>query len=147
MIRDAKPEDLDQLCYMARRFVEESKLPYTFDMDLTRNLLWEAIHDEESILLLDIREDIVVGVIMGYMNRDFCVEYSAYITKLYVEKEFRGRIAVKQLISAFESRVEKAVVIFASATSGIDERVEKLFVNLFVKSGYSVLGRILVKKK
>lgn len=145
MIQDATQENLDQLCDMALRFVEESKLPYTFSPELTRELFWTAINDEESILLVDMRDGLVAGAIMGYMERDFCVEYSAYITKMYVEKEFRGIIATKQLISAFEKRVEGAVVVFASATAGIDDRVEKLFVNLFKKSGYSVLGRIMVK--
>ena len=145
MIRDAKEEDLDQLCDMARRFVEESNLPYTFSPELTRELLWDTICGEDNILLVDSHDDILAGAIMGYMERDFCVEYSAYITKMYVEKEFRGIIATKQLISAFEKRVGDACVIFASATAGIDERTEKLFVNLFKKSGYIVLGRIMVK--
>lgn len=145
MIKDATEENLDQLCDMARRFVEESTLPYTFSPELTRELLWQAICDDENILLVDMRDGLVAGAIMGYMERDFCVEYSAYITKMYVEKEFRGIIAAKQLISAFEKRVENASVVFASATAGIDERTEKLFVNLFKKSGYSVLGRIMVK--
>ena len=147
MIRDAIAEDLDPMCDLARRFVAESNLPYTFDLELTRNLFWEAINDKDSIFVVDVQDGIIAGVVMGYVERDFCVEYSAYITKLYVEKEFRGIIGAKQLIRAFEERVGKASLIFASATAGIDERTEKLFVNLFKKSGYSVLGRILVKDK
>lgn len=145
MIKDATAENLDQLCDMAERFVAESTLPYTFAPEQTRELLWEAICGEDTIILVDVYEGVIAGAIMGYMERDFCIEYSAYITKMYVEKEFRGIISTRELISAFEKRVEGASVIFASATAGIDERVEKLFVNLFKKSGYSVLGRIMVK--
>lgn len=145
MIRDAEAKDLDQLCGMANRFVEESNLPYTFSLELTREILWTSIHTEDSILLVDVQEDIVAGAVMGYMSRDFCLEYSAYMTKLYVEKEFRGIIKAKDLIKAFEDKVQGAAVIFASATGGIDERIEKVFVNLFKKSGYSVLGRIVSK--
>jgi len=147
LIRDAEPKDLDQLCDLARRFIEESQLPYTYDPELTRQHYWEAIHDEESIILLDVQEDIVAGIVMGYVSKDFCVESSAYLTKLYVEKEFRGIIRAKDLVSAFEERVKEAVIIYASATSGIGERTETLFVRLFERSGYHVLGRIMAKEK
>lgn len=147
MIRDAEPKDLDQLCDLAKRFIEETQLPYTYDPELTRAHYWEAIHDDESIIILDVEEDIVAGIVMGYMSKDFCVESSAYLTKLYVEKEFRGIIKVKDLVSAFEERVKEAVIIYASATSGIGERTETLFVRLFERSGYHVLGRIMAKEK
>lgn len=146
MIRDALPEDLDQLSNMARRFVEESTLPYTFDMDLTRELLWAAIHSEESILIVDVQEDVICAAVMGYVSRDFCIEYDAYITKFYVEKEFRGIIDTKGLIRAFEERVGEASMIYTSASSGISERIENLFVTLFKNSGYHVLGRIMAKE-
>jgi len=147
LIRDAEPKDLDQLCDLAKRFIEETQLPYTYDPELTRQHYWEAINDEESIIILDVQEDIVAGIVMGYVSKDFCVESSAYLTKLYVEKEFRGIIKVKDLVSAFEERVKEAVIIYASATSGIGERTETLFVRLFERSGYHVLGRIMAKEK
>lgn len=146
MIRDAEEKDLWPLCEMAEHFVLESNLPFTFDMELTKKLFWEAIHDEEAILLVDDQNGVVAGAIFGCMERDFCVEYIAYITKMYIEKEFRGVVKPWDLITAFEQRTKKASIIFASATAGIDESIEKRFVNLFQKSGYSVLGRILVKE-
>ena len=147
MIRDAEPKDLDQLCSLAKRFIEESQLPYTYDPELARQEFWGGIHDENSIILLDVQEDLVAGIIMGYMSKDFCVESSAYLTKLYVEKEFRGIIRAQDLIEAFEERTKEAIITYASATSGIGERTEKLFVRLFERSGYHVLGRIMAKEK
>jgi len=147
LIRDAEEKDLDQLCDLAERFIAESNLPYTYDPVLTRKHYWEAIHDEETIIILAVEEDIVAGIVMGYVSRDFCVESSAYLTKLYVEKEFRGIIGAKHLVAAFEERVKEAVIIFASATGGVGEEIEKIFVRLFEKSGYSVLGRIMAKEK
>ena len=95
MIRDAEPKDLDQLCDLAERFIAETQLPYTYDPELTRQHYWEAIHEEGSIIILDVQEDIVAGIVMGYVAKDFCVESSAYMTKLYVEKEFRGILRFK----------------------------------------------------
>jgi len=147
LIRDAEPKDLDQLCDLAERFIAETQLPYTYDPELTRKHYWEAIHDEESIIILDVQDDIVAGIIMGYVCKDFCVESSAYLTKLYVEKDFRGIIKVQDLIDEFEERTKEAVITFASATGGIGERTEKIFVRLFERSGYHVLGRIMAKEK
>lgn len=147
MIRNAEPKDLDQLCDLAERFIAESDLPYTYDPVLTRQHFWEAIHEDETIIILAVEEDIVAGIVMGYVARDFCVESSAYLTKLYVEKEFRGIIGAKHLIAAFEEATKEAVITFASATGGVGDEIEKIFVNLFEKSGYSVLGRILIKER
>ncbi len=146
MIRDGEEKDLWPLCEMAERFVLESNLPFTFDMGLSKQLFWKAIHDEDAILLVDDQNGVLAGAIFGCMERDFCLEYIAYITKMYVEKEFRGTVKSRDLITAFEERTKKASIIFTSATAGIDEKIEKSFVNLFKKSGYSVLGRVLVKE-
>ncbi|MCH8330637.1 MAG: hypothetical protein IH946_04540 [Bacteroidetes bacterium] len=131
---------------MARRFVSETNLPLTFDEELTRDILWNAINDDNSILLVDDQDGVLAGAIMGYMDTDFCKEYSAYITKLFIEKEFRGFRVSMDLIRAFEEETKNAKLLFTSATAGMGERIEKLYVHLFRKAGYSVLGRILVKE-
>ena len=109
MIRKAVADDLYPLCEMARRFVNETNLPLTFDEELTRGTFWVAINDDDSILLLDDQDGVLTGAIMGYMERDFCKEYSAYITKLFIEKEFRGLHVSIDLIKAFEQETEKAM--------------------------------------
>jgi len=147
LIRNAEEKDLYPLCEMARRFVAETNLPVTFDLDITRNILWEGINNKDSILIVDTEDEIITGAVMGYMDRDFCKEYTAYLSKLYIEKEFRGLRVSLNLITAFEQATEKAKLTFTSATAGIDERVEKMYVRLFEKAGYSVLGRVLVKER
>ena len=72
------------------------------------------------------------------------VKISAYVTKLYAEKEFRGLKVSINLIKAFEEET-KGMLIFTSATAGISEEIEKMYVHLFEHAGYSVLGRVLVK--
>ena len=146
MIRHAIADDLYPLCALAKRFINETNLPYTYDDELTRNNFWNGIHDNGSIILVDIQEELLAGLVMGYMERDFCKEYSAYITKLYVEKEFRGSSIARDLITAFEAETTEATLLFTSATGGMGERNEKLYVHLFEHAGYAVLGRILVKE-
>ncbi len=145
MIRRAQPEDLYPLCDMAQRFIAESGLPYTYDPDLARDTFWEGINS--GILIVDDQDGILSGAIMGYMGRDFCIEYTAYITKLYIEKEFRGSSIARELVKAFLKETEEAKLVFTSATAGMGERIEKLYVRLFERSGFNVLGRILVKEQ
>ena len=128
MIRKAIPDDLYPLVDMAKRFVDETNLPYTFSEEITRQTLWEGIHDESAIMLVDERDGVIAGAIMGYSGKDFCVEESAYITKMYVEKEFRGLRTSMNLIEAFENEA-KGMLIFTSATAGISEKIEKMYVN------------------
>ena len=146
MIRNAEEKDLYPLCEMARRFVAETGLPYTFSEEITRDTFWSAINTDE-ILLVDVEDGIIMGAVMGHVDRDFCEEYSAYINKLYIEKEFRGLCNSRDLIKAFEKEAGNAKLLFTSATAGMGERIEKLYVHLFKKAGYSVLGRVLVKER
>ncbi len=130
---------------MARRFVSETNLPYTFSDELTKLTFWDAINGE-GILLVDDHDGVIAGAVMGYMGSDFYHEYSAYITKLYIEKEFRGLKVSMNLINAFEDEAKEAVLLFTSATAGMGEKVEKLYTHLFEHAGYSVLGRVMVKE-
>lgn len=133
---------------MARRFVTETSLPLTYDAELTRQTLWAAIHGPENILLVSVSNGVLCGAIMGFVDRDFCAELTALVLKLYVEREFRGLSVSRELVMAFdaEARQRGAAIIFAAVTASMGERAEGLYVNLFQKTGYSILGRVLVKE-
>lgn len=147
-VRAAQAEDLDGLCAMARRFVAETDLPFTYSNEMTRQTFWSAIHSDASILLVWHSEDVMGGAVLGCIDQDFCNERLAYIAKFYIELEFRGLSPSRELLAAFqrEAVAKGASIIFASATAGMGERVEKLYVRLFEHHGYNVLGRVLVKE-
>ena len=67
---------------------------------------------------------------------------------MYVEPEFRGLGTARELVEGFEIAAKRlgASIVFASATAGMGERVEALYVRLFEKFGYTVLGRVLFKE-
>ncbi len=150
MIRAATEADLPQLYAMAERFVRESDLPFTFDLEITHRTLFNAIRNPHSILLVDWDEedDVICGGILGSVARDFCKESAGYVTKMYVEPEFRGLGTARELVEGFEIAAKRlgASIVFASATAGMGERVEALYVRLFEKFGYTVLGRVLFKE-
>ena len=146
MIRPAIPDDLDVLCSMARRFVGETDLPLMFSKENTRESLWRAIH--QSTVLVWEGDKVLGGTIIGDLESDFTVEKLAYVTKFYVEKEFRGLGVSRELIQGFEDEMKRlgAKVICASSTAGMGPRVEALYVRLFERQGYNVLGRVLIKE-
>lgn len=153
MIRTARIEDLPSLYGMAKRYVEESSFPITYDHVKAHNSLYKYIERANTgdwIFLVDEDEEsgVLCGGIMGQVLDDFCEERFAYVVKMYVEKEFRGLGTSRDLVRAFEVEAKKAnaKIIFSVANSGMGLKVETLFVRLFEKFGFKVSGRTLVKE-
>ena len=148
IIRKANRDDLPFLIPMSRRFVKESSLPLTFDVDATTSYLTSMMDGKDTIVLVEDDDGIITGGILGSVGQDFCCESCAYVIKMYVEAEFRGLGTARALVEAFQDEAKKlgASVVFASATAGMGDRVEKLYVRLFERYGYTILGRILYKE-
>ncbi len=148
IIRKAKLSDLKFLIPMSRRFVKESSLPFTFDVEATTSYLTYMMDSENTIVLVEDDDGVITGGIMGSVDRDFCYESCAYVIKMYVESEFRGLGTARALVEAFQDEAKKlgASIVFASATAGMGDRVEKLFVRLFERYGFTILGRVLYKE-
>jgi len=148
IIRKAVRSDLPILIPMARRFVEESNLPLTFDVNATASYLVSAMKSDNIIILVEADNGVVTGGILGSIDRDFCHELCAYVDKMYVESEFRGLGTARALVEAFQDEAKKlgASIVFASATAGMGDRVEKLYVKLFERYGFVTLGRVLYKE-
>lgn len=148
MIRHAEPRDLEAIVGLARRFTEESGLPVTFNAHRARATAWQAIHDPEWVFLVDEADDVIAGVAMLTFECDWYDEILAYVAKFYVEKEFRplgtAQALVRELVAEAENR--GARMVFASATAGMGERVERAYVRLFERAGFQVLGRIISKE-
>lgn len=140
--------DIPKLIPMARRFVDETSLPLTFDLDATYDHFVQSIENDDTIILVERDDDVITGAILGAVDQDFCKETCAYVTKMYVEKQFRGLGTSRALVEAFHEEAKKlgASIVFAAATAGMGNRVEKLYVRLFERYGYHVLGRVLVKE-
>ena len=145
LIRIATPEDLNALCSMARRFVAETEFPITYSEAHARRTLWTVIHS--AIALVWEGNETLGGAVIGQLEDDFTVEKLAYVSKFYIEKELRGLGVARELLSGFEAEVKRrgASLIYASATAGMGDRNELLYVRLFERQGYNVLGRVLIK--
>ncbi len=148
IISKAERSDLPVLISMSRRFVAESSLPFTFDVKATASYLISAIESENTIVLVEVEDEVITGGILGSVEQDFCRESCAYVTKMYVESEFRGLGTARRLIISFQDEAKDlgASIVFASSTAGMGDRIEKLYVKLFERYGFVTLGRVLYKE-
>ncbi len=148
MIRRASAADFEALAGLARRFTAESGLPVNFDEDRARQTLWRAIHSPDVVVLLDDIDGVIAGAAMMTFEAEWTREVLAYVVKFYVERELRGLGSARSLVAALvaEARARDARLLFASATAGLGERVERLYVRLFERAGFGVLGRIVMKE-
>jgi GNAT superfamily N-acetyltransferase len=148
IVRPAIEDDIPNLYDMCRRFIAETELPLTLSESGTIETFAKAIHRPSAILVVWESQDVLGGMVLGYVEKDFCEESCAYINKFYVEREFRGLGVSDELLAAFDAEAldRGAKVSFASATAGMGPTVEKLYVRLFERRGYNVLGRVLVKE-
>lgn len=147
IVREAVAEDYEELVSMAKHFTEISELPLTFNVERARLTLWALIHDPDVDVLVETQEGVVSGGVCVSYEASYYDEICAYVEKFFVHKEFRGIGTSDNLLRALLKTCKKrnAKVIFASATAGMGERVEKLYVRLFERHGFSVLGRIIMR--
>ena len=132
---------------MAQRFLGETELPLTYSEENTRATIWAAIHGP-LIFLVWQGEETLGGMVLGNYEHDFTEETAAYIMKFYIERELRGLGVARELLQAFDAEAKQrgATVRFASSTAGMGPTNEMLYVRLFEREGYNVLGRVLVKE-
>lgn len=148
VIREAVAADFEPLVSLARNFTRESGLPFTFNEVRARETIWSHIHYPEVDFIVETDEDVLTGCAVVTYDADYYNETCAYVEKLFVHKEFRGRGTSDNIIRGILGFAEKrdARVVFASATAGMGERIEKLYVRLFERHGFNVLGRIIMRK-
>ena len=132
---------------MARVFTSESDLPLTFDENRARATLWAAIKAKTVDFLVVVEQKVIVAAVILVYEHDYYTEACAYVDKFFVHKEFRGLGASECLLRGCLEYAGRrgAKLMFAAATAGMGDRVEKLYVRLFEKHGFSVLGRILMR--
>jgi GNAT superfamily N-acetyltransferase len=146
LIRPATVEDLDDLVRLARAFTGESGLPLTFNAERAQTTLWNALHHPDMDCIVE-WDGAITGLAIVVYEAEYYDETCAYVDKFFVHKELRGRgtsdALVRGILAACSGR--GATCIFASATAGMGERVEKLYVRLFERHGFSVLGRVVMR--
>lgn len=145
--RAALPGDFDAIYRLGERFTAESDLPYTWDPAQATEAIWDMLQSDHAICLVYEVDEVIAGIAIGTVEKEFFKEQSAYLMKFFIEKEFRGLGVSRNLLEAFnsEAKARGASIVFSAATAGMGERVEKFYVKLFEKKGFEVLGRVMTK--
>lgn len=143
MIRYATYDDIDAVESLCREFAEQSM--YGKVMTYSRENALECIKNWSSILVAEI-DGKLVGFGAIVIATEFFNEREADIDKFYVQPKYRGTGIARMLA---ESLVKLAIandarVIYALCGSGINEKNDKMFENLWKKFGLKKTGCLMV---
>ena len=143
MIRYATDDDIDVVESLCREFAEQSM--YGKVMTYSRENALECIKNWSSILVAEI-DGKLVGFGAIVIATEFFNEREADIDKFYVQPKYRGTGIARMLA---ESLVKLAIandarVIYALCGSGINEKNDKMFENLWKKFGLKKTGCLMV---
>lgn len=146
-IRRAKPRDFEDLVDLAFRFTSESNLPLTHSEKNARTAIWNMIHDPRRVFLVAYEQDLLAGVAVLDFDNDFYVETVCYVTKFYVEVDFRGTMTAVKLVKRIieEALVRECSAIFAASTANISQEIEEKYTRLYKKFGFDFLGSFLMR--
>lgn len=143
MIRYATDDDIDAVESLCREFAEQSM--YGKVMTYSKENALECIKNWSSILVAEI-DGKLVGFGAIVIATEFFNEREADIDKFYVQPKYRGtgiaRMLAENLIKL--AIANDARVIYALCGSGIDEKNDKMFENLWKKFGLKKTGCLMV---
>jgi len=143
MIRYATDDDIDAVELLCREFAEQSM--YGQVMTYSKENALECIKNWSSILVAEI-DGKLVGFGAIVIATEFFNEREADIDKFYVQPKYRGTGIARMLA---ESLIKLAIandarVIYALCGSGINEKNDKMFENLWKKFGLKKTGCLMV---
>ena len=143
MIRVATENDIiaiEKLCF---EFASNSM--YGKVMKYSSEKAFECIKSWDIIYVADI-DNKLVGFGSLVIATEFFDEKEADVNKFYVQPEYRGTGIARQLAECLVkcAIANNARVIYALCGSGIDDKNDKLFENLWKKYGLKKTGCLMV---
>ena len=106
MIREATAADLPPLLLIAKAFGDEAPDTHNYDLDKVEAMLRFCIYDDNAVVYVMEMDEVVVGGIVGVVAEMWAsYDLSATEVAWFVDKNYRGRGALK-LLRAFEDWAE-----------------------------------------
>lgn len=147
VIRSVEDTELDAVVDICEAGVEETKLDVSFDRETARNWLWTYMQSAEAdILVADMDGDLVGGVMVVESNEIF-TQPMCYMAKFWVLPAGRRSRAARDLMKATVDWAEERNCshIYCTATADLDDREQRLFINLMKRTGFQEKGPVLSK--
>ncbi len=144
-LRTAKQEDLSSLVDLAEEANKESDYRLPFHRDSAAKYLWGYIKSPECDIILGSLDDKFAGGVMLAYSNEFHKEPFCYVGKFWVLPNARRSHLARFLLSATLewAKEKKCSHVFATATAGLDEKEQRLFINLMKRSGFVDKGPVL----
>lgn len=144
-IRRAVDDDLNELLYFADRSNDESSYNVKFCSKASRAFFKTHLdHPIADIIVAEYEGSIVGGTMLAYSS-EFHEQPFCYVNKFWVSPMARGSDAGRQLLQAVLkwAKHHNCSHVFTTATAGLDEKNQQLFINLMKKGGMKEDGPVL----
>jgi hypothetical protein len=147
MIDAAEPKDIDQIVAIGRQMWSESEVysGYEWCDKKAQHMAYDHIHHPEKLLLVDRRDDKVVGFLFADIGDHFYGPAKmAREQLLYIIPEYRGGSTAVRFMKLFQQFGELHncdILMFSQSAGGMDDRWDKFCQNL----GYKPVGKTFFK--
>ena len=142
MIRLATADDIGWLLEIAERFISETSYDIVYDPEAARNHLLTYIHHSDADILLADGGGAMVAASREFQKQPFC-----YVGKFFVIPESRRTGTAREIVEAILAwaSLHGCSHVFVTATAGLAEREQRLFINLMKRYGFIESGPVLFR--
>jgi GNAT superfamily N-acetyltransferase len=144
-LRTATEHDVEEILDITEQFMAETSYEVVYDREQARQYIrGHALAEDFDIIVAEIDGRIVGGVLLA-ASSEVQVQPFCYVCKFFVLPEGRRSTAARDLLGAVKTWAENhdCSHVFATATAGLDEREQRLFVNLMKRGRYDDVGPVL----
>ena len=150
-IVQAKPEDIDAIIADIYPVYFAESPTYNFltpDLENTR-LIVEQYVNGGNICLIAKDEGKVVALACASLMRTFYKEVECDVNMFFIAPSHRGNGLSRELVETIVTQAElnNAKIIYSSCFSGMGENNNNLYINLWKKFGFQVLGTVMIRGK
>lgn len=141
-LRPATEHDLTEMVEIAINANAESRFVGEVDIEAAREYLRDfMIYDDRQIVVADNGGEIVGGVILA-LSKEIWAQPLCYVIKFWVLPAGRRTNASRLLVDyIFEvANDHDCLAVYSTATAELDDREQRLFVNLLKRSGFRDCG-------
>ncbi len=144
-LRLAEKVDIYPLVDMSEEATKESGYKLPFSRYEATNYLWQYINHPECDIILGDYKGALAGVSMLAYSSEFHEKPFCYVAKFWVLPSARRTRMARDLLNAsLKWAVEKECShVFVTAAAGLDEKEQRLFINLMKRVGFKDEGPML----
>lgn len=142
----AQEKDIDAIEELLKIYMSESAYKnMTYSSENTRDCIKGWLESDFFFLAWEGKK--LVGLAVMGLMRTFYEENEADVDMFYIHPDYRGKGVSRMLVENIVKNAEanKCGVVYTACLSGISDKNNKLYKNLWGKFGFGELGTVLIK--